>query len=110
MAFSYVWSSNTKLRALVLDLHPETSAPVDIPLLLRVLDDTFQLPAPILILRSSHPDLLRALVQGVHEKNIWVMVPESSLLSDDVFLAQAQEACQQGAQVVPARVWVQPGH
>lgn len=100
MAFSYVWSSNAKLRALVLDLHPETSAPVDIPLLLRVLDDTFQVPTPTLILRTSHPVLLRDLVQGVREKNIWVMVPEGSLLSDEVFLAQAQEACQQGAKLV----------
>ena len=100
MAFSYVWSPNRKLRALVLDLHPETSAPIDIPLLLRVLDDTFQVPTPTLILRTSDPALLRDLVQGVREKNIWIMVPESSLLSDEDFLGQAQEACQQGAQLV----------
>lgn len=100
MAFSHVWSSNRKLRALVLDLYPETSAPIDVPLLLRVLDDTFQVPAPILILRTSHAALLRCLVQGVREKNIWIMVPETRLLCDADFLVQAQEACLHGAQLV----------
>ena len=100
IALDYVWSPDKKLRALVLDLHPETSAPIDIPLLLRVLDDTFHGPAPTLILRTRNSALMRDLVLGVHEKNIWIMVPETSLLSDEVFLAQAQEACQNGAQLV----------
>ena len=100
IAMDYVWSPDKKLRALVLDLHPETSAPIDIPLLLRVLDDTFHLPAPTLILRTHNEALLRALVHGVHEKNKWILVPETSLLSDEIFLAQAQEACLQGAQLV----------
>jgi len=100
IALDYVWSPDKKLRALVLDLHPETSAPIDIPLLLRVLDDTFHGPAPTLILRTRNSALMRDLVLGVHEKNIWIMVPETSLLSDEGFLAQAQEACQNGAQLV----------
>ena len=100
IALDYVWSPEKKLRAVVLDLHPETTAPIDIPLLLRVLDDTFHVPSPTLILRTQNADLLRDLVLGVHEKNIWIMVPESSLLSDSAFLAQAQDACLKGAQLV----------
>ena len=100
MSMQYIWGPRRQLRALLLDVHPELPAPVDVPLLVRVLDDARRGPTPVLILSTQDVQLMRDLALGVKDARIWVVLSEQLLRDDEEFCQLVRKAHKSGTNFV----------
>ena len=75
-AFEPVWDRSRRICASRLTIHAVHDKPVDLVRLLGVLTDDFPADAPPLLLTTTSPALLVALLKQAPVRNTWLEVPE----------------------------------
>jgi EAL and modified HD-GYP domain-containing signal transduction protein len=100
LGLQYIWGPARLLRGLRIDLHPESTTPLDAKHLLQVLQESFRGPMPALILSSRDFSVVKSLLATVQDEKVWIELPPRALETDLELLELAQKAKQRGASLV----------
>ena len=100
LGLQYIWGPSRHLRALRLDVHPESSTPLDAKHLLQLVQESFRGPMPVLILSSRNFSVIKRLLATVTDEKLWIELPPRALETDLELLDLAQQAKQRGVSLV----------